>query len=121
LGAERLVLAWCRFAHDSRLRASLYSEAVERVERQTGRASMSRNIAAGRAIHPVAAGRAAYASLRRLGVEGCTILAEAGPADSINRWTDTIVYASTDVDAPSTPALRAAPATLEPEQSERGC
>ena len=67
---------------------------------------MSRNIAAGRAVHPLIAGSAAIITMQRVGPGGCAILAEAGPPDPINRWTEVRVFASTEVDAPAAAPMR---------------
>ena len=50
-------------AYDSRLRAAVYADAVSALEDRIGHPVMSRNIAAGRAIHPDVCGPSALASL----------------------------------------------------------
>ena len=118
-GARSQAATIAAFAHDATVRACAYTDAVEALERQTGRARMARNVAASRALHPAIVGLPrSLPTLRRMGIEGCTILAEAGPADDINRWTKQLVFASTDANAPEPSQPAAAPAVREPE---RGC
>ena len=117
-------------AYDSRLRAAVYADAVSALEDRIGHPVMSRNIAAGRAIHPDVCGPSALASLVRIGKEGCALLAEAGPADDINAWTEDTVYASTDTGAPMPTVGERRPQTRTPvpswladppERVGRGC
>ena len=108
------------------MRAALYADAVDALEAEAGRSLMSRNIAAGRALHPLAAGAGAVVSMRRMGPEGCAILAEAGPVDPINRWTEERVFASTEVDAPTVTPMRWAGQPVDRNgvpimEPERGC
>jgi len=119
------------YAYDSRLRAAVYADAVEALERRVCRGVMSRNIAAGRQIHPSVGGPSALVSLMRIGREGRELLAEAGPADEVNAWTEERVFASTDTGAPTPARGRGAGARPSapppswlvdpPERVERGC
>ena len=118
-GARSQTARIAAYAHDSQLRADLYAKAVEALEvAQGGTLLMSRNVAAGRASHPSVAGRSAFVSMQRIGAKGCVILAEAGPADPINRWTEERVFASTDVDAPMP---MPAAVLANPNEPDRGC
>ena len=90
-------IAACAF--DSTARAHVYADGVQRLESELGRPVMARNIAAGRAVHPLFSGAGARFTLIRMGRAGCTILAEAGPADPINDWTEERVFASTEAGA----------------------
>jgi len=128
-GARSQAATLAAYAHDARVRAHVFSHAVDELERAKGRPVMSGNVAAARALHPSTAGASAMFSLCRMGWEGCSILAEAGPADPINRWTEELVYASTETTAPApqpaktrteTSAVREAlPSVLK--EPERGC
>ena len=124
-GAQSHAATVAAYAYDTRLRARIFADGMEALEgRLQRRVAMSRNIAALRSIHPFVAGATGLLSLRRMGVEGCALLAEAGPADPVNRWTEQLVFASTETDVPTKPipTPRVAPA-VEPAETppERGC
>lgn len=128
VGARSQGRVTATYAHDARVRAHVYSEAVSRLEGELGEPVMERNIARGRALHPSVAGASARASLFRMGLEGCTILAEGGPPDDINRWAEELVFASTDTNAPESRHQRppapppSATSWLQPyREPERGC
>ena len=99
VGAASQAATIAAYAFDSTARAYVYADRVQRLEAKLGRPVMARNIAAGRAIHPLFSGAGARFTLIRMGRAGCTILAEAGPADPINDWTEERVYASTETGA----------------------
>ena len=99
VGAASHAATIAAYAFDSTARAHVYADGVQRLESELGRPVMARNIAAGRAVHPLFSGAGARFTLIRMGRAGCTILAEAGPADPINDWTEERVFASTEAGA----------------------
>ena len=86
-------------AHDSQLRAELWRNELQRIAEEEEGARVNpalRNIALARSLHPSLAGTSSLFTLQRLSPRFRSAIAECGPDDGINRWTDRRVYASTD-------------------------